>query len=214
MPSVRKPESESSLRARKQQRAREAIIDAAHELFAERGFDNVTVTDIAERAEVGRTTFFRYFGDKQEVVFAEDQSNFTEQIIERIPGPDVEIGESLPVALRYVRTIVLSYVEALTANRTRFTRHEKLVARHPELRARSLVKQRRYAERLTEQLTSWGAKPAVAALAAEIGLACYLAGHATVGGDPRRLPDAIGAAFDQLAVRSTKNRKSGATSGN
>nr|WP_239001050.1 TetR family transcriptional regulator [Jiangella asiatica] len=61
-----------TLRDRKQQRTREAIIDAAHALFAERGFDNVTVTDIAERAEVGRSTFFRYFGDKQEVVFGDD----------------------------------------------------------------------------------------------------------------------------------------------
>ena len=61
------------LRARKQQRAREQIVDAAYELFAERGFAQVTVTDIAERAGVGRTTFFRYFGDKREVVFAGEQ---------------------------------------------------------------------------------------------------------------------------------------------
>ena len=43
------------------------------ELFLERGFDGVSVGDIAERAEVGRTTFFRHFGDKQEVVFAKEQ---------------------------------------------------------------------------------------------------------------------------------------------
>ena len=48
------------LRERKQQKAREQIVEAAFALFAERGFTDVTVTDIAERAEVGRTTFFRY----------------------------------------------------------------------------------------------------------------------------------------------------------
>ena len=58
---------------RKQRRARQRIIEAARELFLERGFDGVSVGDIAERAEVGRTTFFRHFGDKQEVVFAQEQ---------------------------------------------------------------------------------------------------------------------------------------------
>src|SRR3569833_3982825 len=62
-----------SLRERKQKQAREQIVEAAFELFAARGFTDVTVTDIAERAEVGRTTFFRYFGDKQEVVFSGEQ---------------------------------------------------------------------------------------------------------------------------------------------
>src|ERR1700761_4606171 len=58
---------------RKRRRARQRIIEAATELFLERGFDGVSVGDIAERAEVGRTTFFRHFGDKQEVVFAKEQ---------------------------------------------------------------------------------------------------------------------------------------------
>src|ERR1017187_8243194 len=62
-----------SLVERKQRQARQRIIDAARELFLERGFDGVSVGDIAERAEVGRTTFFRHFGDKQEVVFANEQ---------------------------------------------------------------------------------------------------------------------------------------------
>ena len=58
---------------RKQRQARQRIIEAARELFLERGFDGVSVGDIAERAEVGRTTFFRHFGDKQEVVFGKEQ---------------------------------------------------------------------------------------------------------------------------------------------
>lgn len=199
MPAARSSDRPTqSLRARKQQRAREAIIEAAHELFSERGFDNVTVTDIAERAEVGRTTFFRYFGDKQEVVFPEDPQISAERIVDDILTADIEIGDSLPGALGYVRRIVLAYAGELTAHRSRFARHEKLVAGHPELRARSLLKQRRYAEHLAERLGARGAKPEVASLAAEIGLACYLAGYATVGGDPRRLVDAIATAFDRL----------------
>src|SRR3954447_16536396 len=43
---------------------------AAMELYLERGFDQVTVADIAERAGLTERTFFRYFDDKREVLFA------------------------------------------------------------------------------------------------------------------------------------------------
>ena len=45
------------------------LVDAAFALFAERGFEHTTVDDIAERAGVGRTTFFRHFGSKEQVIF-------------------------------------------------------------------------------------------------------------------------------------------------
>src|SRR3712207_6558924 len=53
-----------SLRERKRLRTADAIYDAALELLAERPYDNVTVDDICERAEVGRATFFRFYGTK------------------------------------------------------------------------------------------------------------------------------------------------------
>ena len=68
---------------RKRRQARQRIIQAAEELFLARGFDEVSVGDIAERAEVGRTTFFRHFGDKQEVVFAKWQ-----ELLETIAAAD------------------------------------------------------------------------------------------------------------------------------
>lgn len=48
---------------------RERVIEAAFQLFAERGYDGTTVEDIAARAGVGRTTFFRLFRTKESVVF-------------------------------------------------------------------------------------------------------------------------------------------------
>jgi AcrR family transcriptional regulator len=48
---------------------RERLIDAAFTLFGERGFEGTTVDEIAERAGVGRTTFFRHFGSKEQVIF-------------------------------------------------------------------------------------------------------------------------------------------------
>ncbi|MFF0726187.1 TetR/AcrR family transcriptional regulator [Streptomyces sp. NPDC004134] len=188
-----------SLRARKQQRAREAIIKAAHELFAERGFDHVTVADIARRAEVGRATFFRHFGDKQEVVFGSDQQ--IDMVIAEVAQAPVDgpIGDSLPAALAYVRTIVVAFMERLTEVPEAYSRHEQLVAKHAELRARSLTKQRRYVEGLTGVLREKGAGPGTAALAAEIGLACFYAGRTASGNDPGRLPGAVDAAFGRLA---------------
>lgn len=47
----------------------ERLVDAAFALFSERGFERTTVEDIAERAGVGRTTFFRHFGSKEQVIF-------------------------------------------------------------------------------------------------------------------------------------------------
>jgi AcrR family transcriptional regulator len=185
------------LRERKQQRVRRAIADAALALFAERGFDEVTVSDIAERAEVGRSTFFRYFGDKQEVLFAGDHpADLIKELAAQAPtGP---IGNSLPTALSYVRTLMMSVVETITKQPDNYELHEQLVAQHPELRARSLRKQRAYADALTDQLVRHGAEHDTATLAAEVGMACYYAGRAAAGTDPRRLPIAVNAAFARL----------------
>jgi len=192
-------EPRKPLRERKQRRARDAIVEAALDLFAERGFDDVTVSDIAERAEVGRSTFFRYFGDKQEVVFAGD---YGVADAAKMIGPDwPPLGDSLPAALAATRAIVVAYLRVLTAQPRHYTLHEELVEKHPELYARSLVKQRRLAESMVEQLIGLGAGRQTAELAAELGLACFYAGRAAAGNDPSRLTDAVDAAFDRLMAR-------------
>jgi AcrR family transcriptional regulator len=57
-----------SLRERKKQRTYRELQEVALQLVAERGFDGVTTDDIAAAAEVSKTTFYRYFGSKEEVV--------------------------------------------------------------------------------------------------------------------------------------------------
>jgi AcrR family transcriptional regulator len=188
-----------SLTERKRRRAKDAIRQAALELFTERGYDAVSVTDIAERAEVGRTTFFRYFGDKQEVLFADSEGDSEEAV--GGSGTQAEpIGSSMAAAIDEVRRLVVSYVEHITADVDEYDRHQRLIKGQPELYARSLVKHRSYADRLSTQLETLGADPPVARQAAETGLACYYVGQATANDDPRILARHVRNAFDRLAM--------------
>jgi AcrR family transcriptional regulator len=190
-----------SLVERKRRQARLRIIDAARELFLERGFDNVSVGDIAERAEVGRTTFFRHFGDKQEVVFAREQ-----ELLEKIAAAGQADGVPAPrtaaEAVEQLRLIVLDVCAEAVADPWGYIRHFQLIEQHPELRARDAVKMQQFADKLGEVLVHRGSDEATAVLAGQIAIACFqTAKH--LGNDPRTLVDDTRAAFDQaLALGS------------
>jgi AcrR family transcriptional regulator len=61
--------NEKGLRERKKRATRQAISDLATRLFIERGFDNVTVAEIAEAANVAKMTVFNYFPRKEDLFF-------------------------------------------------------------------------------------------------------------------------------------------------
>lgn len=183
------------LRERKQQRAREQIVDAAFELFAERGFAAVTVADIAERAEVGRTTFFRYFGDKQEVVFSDEQA-IVDALSERHRAlPPVT---DLAGAVVQLRALTTELCRELTADGEHYRVHERLLGENPELRDRAARKFARMFEIIRGNLLERGASAEVAVLAPQLALACFAAGNALADGDPDVLVGAVDAAFARL----------------
>jgi AcrR family transcriptional regulator len=63
---------ESDLRTRHKRRTRRALFDAALKLFAEQGYENTTIAQIAATAEVGERTFFAHFRSKENVLFSGD----------------------------------------------------------------------------------------------------------------------------------------------
>lgn len=79
----------AGLRARKKVRTRDAIADAAITLFLARGFDPVSVSDVAAAAEVSKPTLFRYFATKEDLVlhrFADHHGEAARVVRDRRPG--------------------------------------------------------------------------------------------------------------------------------
>src|SRR5215217_2981339 len=80
------------LRARKKRAARQAIAATARRLFAERGFDDVTVAEVAAAANVSEKTVFNHFATKEDLALAGGEARLNEllaDIAKRPPGASV-----------------------------------------------------------------------------------------------------------------------------
>jgi AcrR family transcriptional regulator len=115
-------EEAGSLRDRKRERTRRAIVQAATELFEQRGYDETTIADIAAAADIGARTFFSYFASKEEVLFPDSDARVraTVDAIAR-RGPDDRPADLLLRALRQVGEVDSEIVSRTAALRMRLT---------------------------------------------------------------------------------------------
>jgi AcrR family transcriptional regulator len=112
-----------SLRDRKRQRTRQAVIEAATDLFRTRGYERTTVADIAAAADIGTRTFFSYFASKEEVLWPESDER-VEAAVRAIMNRGLEDRpvDVLFRALREVGETGTDMVSPLAALRLRLIR--------------------------------------------------------------------------------------------
>ncbi|GCB52068.1 TetR/AcrR family transcriptional regulator [Streptomyces sp. NL15-2K] len=135
------------LRERKKQRTRRALADIALTLFSERGFDRVTLEELTAHAEIGRSTFFRYYGTKEDVAMAAEgelwDAYTTHFEAHTAPGP----------ALDALRTSLTAAILSMPDDwDQRFLRTRRLAAGTPVLHDHSLVSSMKVQQRLVEIL--------------------------------------------------------------
>jgi AcrR family transcriptional regulator len=144
------------------------LLHAAIDLFAEQGYDATTTAQIAERAGLTKTTFFRHFADKREVLFYGQPA-----LIELADGAIA----AAPAGVAPL-TAVAAAVDALTGvhtdeQRKYALRLHAIVAAHAELRERSAFKRSSIVAAMARALQARGVAEPAAGLAAELGTRAY-----------------------------------------
>ncbi len=140
------PPPPEGLRERHRRRTEALLEEAALRLFEERGFDLVTVDDIARAADVSRRTFFRYFATKEDVLLA-DQLRRLSELREAL---DVRPADEPP--LTALREAVLSMARRHEEDKERLLRRAKLMRATPSLQTRWMGTQRVWEQAVTEMM--------------------------------------------------------------
>lgn len=146
--------------------ARGRLQQAAMELYAERGFAQTTIAQIAERAGVTERTFFRYFADKREMLF--DGSNVLQQMmVDAVTGAPADATplEAVGAALDAAGT---AFVD-LGRSRTR----QRVIDSDASLQERELIKGERLAIAIADALRARGVGEPAASLTAHVALGVF-----------------------------------------
>jgi AcrR family transcriptional regulator len=153
--------------SRWQPNARGRLEQAALELYTERGFDQTTVAEIAERAGLTERTFFRHYADKREVLFW-GQGALMELVTYHIAdAPDSASPiDAVGAALRATGAI-------FEGRREHARRRQAVIAANPGLQERELIKLASLAAAIAEGLGRRGVREATAKLTAETGVAVF-----------------------------------------
>ena len=153
--------------ARWEPNARERLQAAALALFEERGYDRTTVGDIAARADLTERTFFRYFTDKREVLFA-GSDDFVELIVSGVASAPRTVSP-----LDVVVTALAASSPFFETRRATARKRQALIAAHADLRERELMKSTKLGAAVVASLSERGVPRDAAALLAMTGMTLF-----------------------------------------
>jgi AcrR family transcriptional regulator len=145
----------------------ERLTKAALELYTEFGYDSVTVTQIAERAGTTRRTYFRYFPDKREVLFA--GSERLPPALHRAVLDSADAATPLSIALDALVTVGTQ----LTAHIDHAAERRAVISTSAELQERERTKLAAVTTAIREALQQRGTEPRKAHLVAQLATVVF-----------------------------------------
>jgi len=153
--------------------ARERLVLAAVDLFTEQGYDETTVTQIADRAGVTKSTFFRHFPDKRELLVAGQEA------LSRLLAEGIAEAAAGASPLEVVAAGIVRACAAFgPVSREIAPRLKAAVASSAELQERDALKTVGLTAAMTDALVVRGVPETTAHLAAEFGMLAFKRGYA------------------------------------
>ncbi|MFC4015055.1 TetR family transcriptional regulator [Nonomuraea purpurea] len=149
---------------------RHRLAEAAVTLFDDNGYDETTVDDIAARAGVSRSTFFRYYRSKEDAIFP-DHDTLLARIDARLRASTADTA--IVAITDAVRIVLAHYVDDAEVSLRRY----RLVREVPALRDREIASVARYQRLFREFVGAWLGDSPDAGLRAELMAASVVAAH-------------------------------------
>jgi AcrR family transcriptional regulator len=160
-------------------------------LYAEQGFDQTTVAEIAARAGLTERTFFRHFTDKREVLFY-GMEMLRELLVQTVAG-----APASATAMDAVGAAFEAAGAVLQENPERVRLRDAIVSANAELRERELIKLAALASAVAGALRDRGIREPAASLAAETGAAVFKIAFARWVSEPGQ-PDLPGIIHESM----------------
>jgi AcrR family transcriptional regulator len=167
---------------------------AAMELFTERGYDDVTVAEIAERAGLQKRSFFRHYTDKREVLFT-GAADFQRTVVDTV--------RAAPTTMTPIDAVMAALTQGgagLTDWGEPVRQRQRIVASATELRERELIKMDALTAAVADALRHRGVQDITATLLAQVGVAAFMTafGQWSAAAEPQDFASIIDDALTRL----------------
>ena len=180
--------------------ARQRLERAALALFVEHGYDATTVAEIADRAGLTKSTFFRHFADKREVLFG------GQDMLAELFGDAIRTAPPSATTAGCLAAALESAAAAFTPDRHDLAPQRRaVIAANSELQERELLKRARLSAAMADALRARGADDTTARLAAEVGVLAFSTAYARWAAPANQQPftEIAHAALRDLQARAT-----------